>query len=105
MGSLRYIGAVGALAQSGTITVSGYDIATAYRITTGGSQVISTIGAASLNATATALADAINASTLPEISGPDGFSASATNNIITLTATTPGTPFSATSSVSGGAGT
>jgi hypothetical protein len=64
--------------------------------------VISTIAAGSANATATALANAWNASTHPYCAA---VTASANTDTVTLIADVAGVPFVVTSSVSGGTGT
>lgn len=88
-------------AQVQTLQVTAYDAATTYSLTCGGCTV-STIAAGSVNATATALAAAWNASTHGALSE---VTASASTDTVTFTADTAGTPFTFTKAVAGGTGT
>jgi len=101
MATRTWLGTAAAVAQVSTVQVTAYDAATTYKLTVNGN-VISTIAAGSVNATATALAAAWNLSTVPEFTG---VTASAATDTVTLTADVKGTPFTATSSVSSGTGT
>ena len=85
-----------------TITVSGYDVTTTYKVTIG-VNVVSVVGSGGTVATvATALTAALVATEYREFQEIAWTSDSA---VITGTAITAGTPFTAVSSVSGGAGT
>ena len=98
-----------AVAQIVTVQITGFDAATTYIITIGGVDV-SVPGNTSANQTATDLAAALDASTHPYFGG-DGsagsvlISWSAATDTVTGTADVAGVPFTATSNVSGGAGT
>ncbi len=90
------------VAQVSTATITGDDATTTYKITING-KVVSVLGTGSgVNATASALKAALASSTIPEFQEVTWTVSTAT---ITGTAATPGVPFTATSSVSGGAGT
>lgn len=101
MASKKYIGRAQAVAQIDTVQITAYDAATTYILTVGG-QTVSTVGTTDADGTATALAAAWNNSTHPYFSG---VTASAATDTVTLTADTPGVPFVATSSKTGGTGT
>lgn len=88
-------------AQVQTVQVTAYHASTTYTLTINGKSV-STINNATVNATATALADAWNAATEAEFTA---ITASASTDTVTLTADTAGIPFVFTKSVSGGTGT
>lgn len=91
-----------AVAQVVTVVVTADDAATTYTITIN-SKTVSVLGAGTgVNDTATALQEALAASTIPEFQEVTWTVSTAT---ITGTASTPGVPFTATSSVSGGTGT
>ena len=90
-----------AVAQVDTVQITGYDAATTYIIMING-KTVSVPGTTDANGTATALAAAWNASTIPEF---EEITASASTDTVTLTADTAGVPFTAVSSVSGGGGT
>lgn len=101
--STRYwLGRVQPRAQVVTITVTAYDATTTYKITMG-VNVVSVLGSGGTTTTvATALLAALQATQYLEFSD---VSWTAVGNVITGTAQTPGKPFTATSSVSGGTGT
>jgi hypothetical protein len=101
MGKNNWIGGASAVAQVTTVQVTAYDAASTYKLTVG-AQVISTIAAGGVNATATALAAAWNASTHPYFAA---VTAVASTDTVTLTADTAGVPFVVTSSKTGGTGT
>ncbi len=102
MGTLLWRGDAPAVAQVSTATITGDDATTTYKITING-KVVSVLGTGSgVNATASALKAALASSTIPEFQEVTWTVSTAT---ITGTAATPGVPFTATSSVSGGAGT
>lgn len=101
MSDRYWIGGAPAVAQKTTIQVTGYDVATTYKVTVGGI-IISTIAGGSVNATATALAAAWNASVHPYAIV---VTAAALTDTVTFTADTAGVPFVISSSVSGGGGT
>lgn len=101
MGTLYWLGTATAVAQVTTIQVTSYAVGTTYKITVGG-VVISTIAQGGVNATATALAAAWEASTHPYCVA---VAAVASTDTVTLTANTAGVPFVVTSSVSGSTGT
>ncbi len=107
MGSKYWVGGAVAVAQVSTVQVTAYDATTTYKITVGGtngapSVILSAIAAGSVNATATALAAAWNASTHPYCTG---VTALATTDTVSFTADTAGVPFVISKSVSGGTGT
>ncbi len=98
----RYIGNAPLVAMVVTITVTGYDATTTYKVTMNG-KVVSVLGSGGSTTTvATALTVALVASAFPEFAEVTWTSNAA---VITGTATNAGVPFVATSSVSGGAGT
>lgn len=102
MATRYWIGGGTAVAQVSTVQITGYDVATTYKLTVG-HLVISTVGTGgSVNTTATALAAAWNASTHPYAAA---VTASANTDTVTLTADTAGIPFVVTSSVTSGTGT
>jgi hypothetical protein len=104
MGTVYFTGKAAAVAQVGTVQITGMDgtpANTTYILTVGG-QTVSAVGDTDADTTAAALAAAWNASTHVYFTG---ITASATTDTITLTADTAGVPFVAVSSVSGGTGT
>ncbi len=101
MTTVRWRGDAPAVAQVSTVQVTAYAVGTTYLLTINGKS-ITTIAAGSVNATATALAAAWNASSIPEFSE---VTASATTDTVTLTADTAGKPFIVSKSVSGSTGT
>jgi hypothetical protein len=101
MGTKRWRGDAPAVAQVATVTLTAYDATTTYIVTVNGKQV-SVLGQGGTTATtATALQTALAASTIPEFLEVTW---SVNSSTITGTAKTAGKPFTATSSVSGGAG-
>ncbi len=91
-----------AIAQTSAFTITGDDATTTYKVTCGG-ETVSVLGTGSgVNATATALAAALVASTIAQFLDITWTVSTAT---ITGTATIPGVPFTITKSVSGGSGT
>jgi len=101
MGTLYWKGTAPAVAQAGTVQVTGYDAGTTYMITVG-DLVLSTIAQGGVNQTATALAAAWNTSTSPYCTG---VTAVANTDTVTFTADTAGVPFTLASSKSGATGT
>lgn len=102
MATTYWLGTADAVAQVDTVQITADDASTTYILTVG-AQTISTAGSGTgVNATATALAAAWNASTGPYFSN---VTASAATDTVTLTADTAGVPFVTTSSVTGGTGT
>lgn len=101
MATRRWRGDIPAVAQVDTVTISGHDVATTYKLTING-KVVSAVGSGTTTSTATDLTTNWNASTIPEFAE---ITASSSSNVITLTGDTKGRPFTVTSSVSGGAGT
>lgn len=94
-----------AIAQVDAITITANDVATTYKVTmgAGGGKVVSVVGdPGGANNTAANLQAALAASTFPEFQEVGWTVAGA---VITPTASTPGVPFTLTTSVSGGAGT
>lgn len=89
------------VAQVTTTTITAFDATTTYKVTING-KVVSVLGAASNNLTAAALQAALIASAIPEFLEVTW---TVLTNVVTGTAATPGTPFTFTTSVSGGAGT
>jgi hypothetical protein len=103
MSTLYWLGTATAVQQVTTVQITGYDVATSYKVTVGG-QVISVVGQGGTAATtAAALAAAWNASTHPYATAVTA--AAVATDTITFTADTAGVPFVITSSVTGGAGT
>jgi len=99
----RWRGDAPAVAQVATVTITGDDAATTYKITING-KVVSALGSGTgVNNTATALYNALIASTVPPEFKEMTYTVNAA--IITMTAVTAGKPFTATSSTTGGAGT
>lgn len=89
------------ISQVVTITVTGFDAGTSYRVTIGG-VIVAVAGITSTAGTAAALQLALANSTANQFREIQWTIASST---VTGTAATAGTPFTAVSSVSGGAGT
>lgn len=102
MATKYWLGTATAVAQVGTVQVTAYHASTTYSLLVGGVTIASTIGQGTVNATASALATAWNASTHPYATG---ITAAANTDTVTLTADTAGVPFTVTTSVSGGTGT
>jgi len=99
--TIKWRGDAAKVAQVSTVTITGFDAATTYKLTING-KVVSVLGTGSTAATATALQVALAASTIPEFLEVTWTVNSST---VTGTAVTAGVPFTVTSSVSGGAGT
>lgn len=100
-----FYGIANAVAQKTTVQITGYDGATTYTVTVGDNGFTEAIGVAGdtdVNATATALAAAWNASTHPYCTV---VTAAAATDTVTFTADTAGCPFTIASSVTGGGGT
>lgn len=91
-----------AVAQVSTIQITADDAATTYKVTIGGITISVAGSGSGVNQTASDLKDALDASTHPYFAAVTWTVATDT---ITGTADTAGVPFTATSSVSGGAGT
>ncbi len=104
MGSLYWIGKAVAVAQVGTVQITGMDgtPANTTYILTVGDQTVSVVGDTDANTTATALGAAWNASTHIYFTT---VTATVATDTVTLTADTAGVPFTTTASVSGGTGT
>lgn len=94
-------GTAALVAQVSTVQVTAYDVATTYSLIVNGNS-ISVIAAGGVNQTATALAAAWNASTIPEFTG---VTAAPSTDTVTLTGDVAGVPFTATSDDAGGTGT
>lgn len=91
-----------AVAQVRTVQLTAYDAATTYTITIG-TKTVSVVGTGGSTTTAaTALAAALNASTIPEFAEVTW---SSSTSYIIGTADTAGKPFTFTASVTGGTGT
>mgnify|MGYP001612691326 CR=1 FL=1 len=88
--------------QASTVTLTAYDAATTYKITIGGQDVTQVGTGGTTTTTATAFATALNASANSNFMPITWASAGA---VITGTADVGGTPFTPTSSVTGGTGT
>lgn len=101
MATVKWRGDAPTVAQVATVQVTAYDAATTYKLTING-KTVSVIAQGSVNATASGLATAWNASTIAEVAE---ITAAAATDTVTLTADTSGKPFTCTSSVSGGTGT
>jgi hypothetical protein len=103
MATKYFIGNATSVAQVTSVQITGYDVATTYKITVGG-VVISTVGTGGTAATtAAALAAAWNAST--HVYCTPVTAAAVATDTITFTADTAGMPFEISSSVTGGGGT
>ena len=102
MATKYFLGTATAVAQITTMQVTAYDAGTTYSILVNSIVIASTIAQGSVNATATALSTAWNASTHPWATP---ITASAATDTVTLTADTAGVPYTVTTSESGGAGT
>ena len=94
-------GKVEARAQKDTVQITAFDGATTYNLTVGG-VVISVVGDTDVDTTAANLATAWNLSAHPYF---NLVTATAVTDTITLESDLPGLPFTAVSSVTGGAGT
>lgn len=102
MATKRFRGDATAVAQVRSATITAYDVATTYTVTING-KAVSVLGqGGTATTTATALAAALNASTVPEFAEVTWSSNAA---VVTGTADTAGKPFTCTSSVAGGTGT
>jgi len=102
MASYRWKGRAALVARVSTVQITAYDAATTYKLTRN-LKVVSCIAAGSVNATATALAAAWEASDEPEFTE---ITASAATDTVTLTNDTEGVDWGTiTPSVSGGTGT
>lgn len=101
MATIRWKGKAVTTAKTMTVQITGGDATTTYKLTLNG-KVVSYTGNATVATIATGLAAAWEASTEPEFSE---IAASAATDTVTLTMNTAGVEFTATSSVSGGAGT
>lgn len=101
MASMSWLGRAKARVQISTMQVTAYHASTTYSLIRNGKSV-TTIAQGTVNATASALATAWNASTDPEFAE---ITASANTDTITFTGDTAGLPFTITNSVSGGTGT
>jgi len=104
MATTYFIGRATAVAQVGTVQITGMDgtPANTTYILTVGSQTVSVVGDTDEDTTAAALGAAWNASTHVYFTG---VTASVTTDTITFTADTAGVPFVIVASVSGGTGT
>lgn len=106
MASIYYTGKASKVAQVSRVQIGAYDASTTYSLSVNGVSV-STSGAGGVEATATALAAAWNASELayftPVTAAVD--TGASPSNEITLTADEGGFPFTVTAGVSGGSGT
>lgn len=92
-----------AVAQQEQITISAYDVATTYKATING-KTVSVVGSGGTTDTvATALYNALIASTIPEFMEISWAAPAA--NVITGTAVVAGKPFTLTTAVTGGTGT
>jgi len=104
MATFIYAGDALAVAQVGTVQITGMDGTpsnTTYILTING-KTVSVVGDTDEDTTAEALKDAWNASTQPEFAE---VTATQSTDTITLTADTAGKPFTVVASVSGGTGT
>lgn len=101
MATRYWLGRALARAQVVTITVTAYDAATTYKVTIN-TKVVSVVGSTNTATTASNLQTALAASDAPEF---QEITWSVSSSTITGTANTAGTPFTASSSVSGGTGT
>ncbi len=102
MATATWRGDARAIAQVATVQITNWDVTTTYILTVG-ERVVSVLGTVDEDTTAAALNTAWNDSTYPEA---EEVSSTVVTDTLTLTADTPGTPFTITSSVSAvGAGT
>ena len=99
--TLYWTGTATAVAQVGTVQITGNDAATTYILTVG-SRTVSCAGSTNVNTTATALALAWNISTHPYFAA---VTAVASTDTITFTGDVAGVPYTLVSSKSGGTGT
>lgn len=100
-----FLGQQVAVAQVDTVQITAFDAATTYILTIGSgtlTEVISVVGITDAATTATALKDAWEASTHPYAKY---ITATVATDTVTLTADTPGVPFTVVSSKTGGTGT
>jgi len=102
MATLYWIGTAPVVAQISTVQITGHDVATTYTITIGKDAVSVPGTGPDVDSTAAALQAALDASTLPYFAA---ITWTVSTDTITGTADTEGVPFTATSSVNGGAGT
>ena len=101
MANKFWLGTADAVAQVDTVQITAYDATTTYKITIGG-VVVSVIGNTDADTTASDLQVALEASTHPYFAN---ITFTVATDTVTLTAGTAGVPHTATSSVTGGAGT
>ncbi|MGH2437495.1 MAG: hypothetical protein ACRDFA_10920, partial [bacterium] len=87
MATKRWLGTAVAVAQISTVTITAYDIATSYKVTIGG-VTVSVVGqGGTTTTTATALKNALAASTHPYF---DGITWTSATNVVTGTADVAG---------------
>src|SRR5262245_49483736 len=103
MSTIRWRGDAPAVAQVQTITIGVNDVATAYKVTINGKTVPVPGNAGGASATASDLASALKAATVPPEFAEIVWTVNAA--VITGTAAKPGRPFSLAVSTSGGTGT
>ena len=96
-----WLGQADEVAQVSTVQITAYDATTNYKMTIGG-EVVSVVGTTDADGTASALQVALEASTHPYFTG---IAFTVSTDTVTMTASTAGAPFTATSSVTGGTGT
>jgi len=101
MATKYWLGVADPVAQVATVQITAFDAATTYRISIGG-VIVSVPGNTNANTTASDLQVALEASTHPYFTG---ITFTVNTDTVTMTATTAGAPFTATSSVTGGTGT
>lgn len=89
MATKRWRGTATAVKQVSTITITVFDIATAYSVTIGG-ETVSVVGMTNANTTATNLKNALAASTHPYFTA---IVWTVATNVVTGTAVTAGVPF------------
>ena len=102
MATKYWLGIARAVAQIATMQVTAYHASTTYGLEVNGVQIGSTINQGSVNATATALATAWNASTHAYATG---ITAAANTDTVTFTGDVAGVPFTVAGTVAGGTGT
>jgi len=102
MANTYFTGEAIAVAQVDTVQITADDAATTYKITIGGIVVSVSGTGTGVNDTATALQVALEASTHPYF---EAIAFTVATDTVTMTASVAGCPFTATSSVAGGAGT
>src|SRR6516225_9532254 len=103
MATTRWRGDAPAVAQVQTVTIGTNDVSTTYKVTINGKTVSVPGDAGGASATATDLANAFKASTVPQEFAEIAWGAA--GNVVTGTAAKLGRPFTLAASATGGTGT